>query len=233
MPLKSFFYLLILCLSIPLIKPPHISAAERQPQFLDIYPMTADPRTDRFVEYFSSSTLENGRIWVDKTVNNETITFYDIHGEELQTIMSRPDDFLVTLSALSQSYSIETVTEPTDAVFVLDVSASMDVYRLGGDSRAAVMVRALNSAIHSLMQANPANRVAVVAYGGSTGSMRTNISKVYTPLILGHYAISGDQYFSITGNNIRVSAEINPLFTPDRSVPVAGSTPTQRGIYEG
>jgi uncharacterized protein YegL len=203
--------------------------------YTDIYPMAADPDTSRFAEQFSPSTLENGRLWTDKSVSVEHITYYDIQGHPLTTIHSDKDEFLVSLSALSQSYSIETIIEPTDAVFVLDVSASMYVYQLGGVPRSVVMIGALNDAVHMLMDANPENRVAVVAYGGSAQG-GGNVTRSNELLTLGHYDLNkGDDYFSInmSGTQITVSSQIANAYVPSRTVDVDGGTPTQRGIYEG
>jgi hypothetical protein len=209
---------------------PTAYAAERV-QYDDIYEMTADPSTSRFAEYFTPATLDNGRLWADKSVSANSETFYNIDGKPLLTVDSEKDEFLVTMSTLSQSYTIETVVEPTDAVFIIDVSASMDIYKLGNVSRATVMVGALNDAIHTIMDANPNNRVAVVAYGGYA-SKSTNYTRTYQILKLDHYDITGD-YFSISGNRITVNKNIGDEFVTSREISVEGGTPTQRGIYAG
>ncbi|MCL2461927.1 MAG: hypothetical protein FWF44_04615, partial [Defluviitaleaceae bacterium] len=234
---KHFFIRLIslLMISVLLLPVPTAAAAEAAPDgrafFRSVSNMLSDPDTSRLTDHLHASTIENGRIWTDKTVNTDTITFYDAEGNPVNTINSAPDEFLVTLSALSQSYSIETVVEPTDTVFILDVSASMDVYQLGGVSRATVMVQALNDAIHTVMDANPENRVAVVAYGGYA-SGGVNMSRSQRILRLGHYDVAGD-YLSITGNRITVNPAIPAGMVGVSPVIVEGGTPTQRGIYEG
>ena len=127
-----FMISVLLIASAPLYT---IAALEPFVDYHDFYSMVSDPPTSRFANYFSSSTIDDGRIWVDKTVSTDTITFYDHIGNPTYTIDSKPDEFLITLSALSQSYYIDTVEEPTDTVFILDISGSMHIYQLGSDTR--------------------------------------------------------------------------------------------------
>lgn len=82
-------------------------------------------------------------------------------------------DFLVTYSALATS-TIEVGQTPTDTVFILDLSASMTwgYSKSGqsvsqGESRLQAMVNAMNSAIDTLVKANPQNRIAIVTFNGS------------------------------------------------------------------
>lgn len=83
-------------------------------------------------------------------------------------------DFLIAYSALATSQEVEG-QQPVDVVFVLDFSASMTwgvdsttVSRSdGSDSRIQYMVEALNSAIQTLAEANPNNRVAIVTFNRS------------------------------------------------------------------
>ena len=224
---------IILILFIQVIPLHTFAAPEQYVNYHEFYSMISDPPTSRFSDYFSPSTIDNGRIWVDKTVTTGSKTFYDPYGHPISTITSKPDEFLVTLSALSQSYSIDTVVEPTDTVFVIDVSASMYVYQMGGASRASVMVNALNNAIHTIMDANPNNRIAVVAYGGYA-SNGTNMSRSRQILKLGHYDITGN-YLNISSNSrtITVNSSIPTGMIVNGSVSVDGATPTQRGIYDG
>lgn len=230
-PMKLAGLITALILLIPAALSPAFAAPFPHEDYRDIYGMVSDPDTSRFANYFAPSTIENGHIWVDKTVNTDSVTFYDHEGWPIHTINSKPEDFLVTLSALSQSYSIETIVEPSDTVFILDVSASMYVYQLGGVSRAAVMVEALNDAIHTIMNANPHNRVAVVAYGGYA-SGAVNMSRSQQILKLGHYSVTGN-LLSISANRITVSSLVPSDMVAASSVAVDGATPTQRGIYEG
>ena len=198
--------------------------------YMNVYPMIADPTTHRVRDNFESSTLENGRLWVDKSVSVDNMSLSTQLGKETDIVNSNADDFLITLSALSQSYSTDEIMTPTDVVFIIDVSSSMDVYQLGSVSRATVMIGALNTAIKAIMEQSPENRIAVVAYGGTM--IYPLQTKTYQLISLGHYDITED-YLSISGNQITVSSQIPNPFVGNRTITVEGATPTQRGIYEG
>ncbi|MCL1802563.1 MAG: VWA domain-containing protein [Eubacteriaceae bacterium] len=193
--------------------------------------MLSDHHTSRFSDYFEPSSIDNGHIWVDKTVNTGDIIFYDHQGDPIHTVHANMDEFLITLSALSQSYTVDVVDVPTDTVFVLDVSSSMYIYKMGAETRAQVMVKALNKAIHTILDADQNNRIAVVAYGGYASGL-TNMSRAEQILKLGHYNIAGD-FFSIIGSSITVSPSIPAEMVVSKTVAVNGATPTQRGIYAG
>ncbi|MCL2818404.1 MAG: Cna B-type domain-containing protein, partial [Actinomycetia bacterium] len=133
------------------------------------------------------------------------------------------------------SFTIDAFSDPTDAVFIIDISGSMYMYTLpNGQTRIAATIDGLNMAIKLLMDANPDNRVAVVAFGG-TAAPPTMIS-------LGHYDLTGSNtaYFSVTGSGSSTTLVVNSanftsadgaVVTP--SVVVGGGTPTQRGMYAG
>ncbi|MCL2013940.1 MAG: hypothetical protein FWG69_03015 [Oscillospiraceae bacterium] len=199
--------------------------------FSDVFDMRSDPDTAN--AEFDPSTLENGRLWTDKTVSEDKFILYDTAGKPIDGIDAQPDEFLITLSALSQSFSVDTFVEPTDTVFVLDVSASMYINKLdNGKSRIEMLVEALNDAIVTMMDGNPNNRFAVVAYGGDSGN-----SRIYPILKLGHHVVSDGKYFSMrSAAYVQVSSQIpdSSLIDPsNRAVRVNGGTPTQRGIYAG
>lgn len=142
---------------------------------------TADTDTrDRYRDTLGSdnSTRYAGRIWTDKTVSSEDITFSgDASSEEIR--VERGDaDFLITYSALATSQSV--VTEQlVDVAFILDVSASMcwgtDSETVsdptGADSRINAMVESLNSAIDMLVQSNENNRIAIAVFNGSSETL--------------------------------------------------------------
>ena len=201
--------------------------------YADAFEKIADPATDNAVDYFPPSTLEDGRLWTDKTVSAGKAVIYDAAGKPADVVEASADEFLITLSALSQSYSTDTLVEPSDTVFILDVSASMYINKLdNGMSRVEAMVGALNEAIATLMEGNPHNRIAVVAFGGNSGN-----SRICPILKLGRYNVKDGQYFSMkSAAYIQVSTQIpnSSLFDiNNRSVRVYGGTPTQRGIYAG
>ena len=173
--------------------------------------------------------IDDGRIWTDKTV----------------TLGSELDEFDITLSALGQSFNIETdVPVPSDTVIIIDVSASMRTNNVGtgpsARSRIAVLVDALNVSIRTLLDAHPENRIAVIAYGGTTTGSGVNVrqlSRIQHVLELGRPDVAGNIFTMQGTNQVRVNAGVSAsLLHPDtanRLISVDGATPTQRGIYAG
>lgn len=90
----------------------------------------SDPDTFNAWEYtqgYKNSTT--GRIWADKTVEENEITFSgDLEKQDpIAVPKDKGADFLVALSALSSYASTTTTdTQPLDIVMVLDASGSMD-----------------------------------------------------------------------------------------------------------
>ena len=90
-----------------------------------------DPDTFNSWEKIQGSrSITQGRIWADKTVSNNEITFSPNSplGKKGETV-SKTDgsDFLVALSALSSTSSLtKPEPQPIDIVLVLDASGSMD-----------------------------------------------------------------------------------------------------------
>ena len=84
----------------------------------------ADTRNDYLVSLGDDdSTLLDGRIWTDKSVDTSNIEFV---GDAGTVTVENDSDFLVTYSALATSTQIiSETTAPVDVVFVLDFSASM------------------------------------------------------------------------------------------------------------
>ena len=218
--------------------------------YADAFIKTSDPDTsnpaigsDNPIGVFGSSTLENGRLWADKSVSADEAVIYDTAGNPIGApIKADPDQFLINLSVLSEGYSIGSVAPPIDAVFIIDLSGSM-TYEIGsateadpGNTRVDAVTDALNFAIDALMEANPDNRVAVVAYGGLSGRK----PRTYPLLNLGRYAApSGEACFYVSGSGKTNDAafNVNPAITGPAAInagaPVSGGTPTQRGIYAG
>jgi len=218
--------------------------------YADAFIKTSDPDTSNPAAgsgnpagVFSSSTLENGRLWADKSVGADEAVIYNTAGNPVGSpIKADPDQFLINLSVLSEGYSLDSVAPPIDAVFIIDLSGSMtyevgsDVEAIPGDMRVDAVTSALNQAIDTLMAANPNNRVAVVAYGGLPG----RLPRAYPLLDLGRYSVpAGETYFYVSGSGIagnaafNVNTNINGPVAITASAPVSGGTPTQRGIYAG
>ena len=86
----------------------------------------SDPDTFNAWEYtqgYNNSTT--GRIWADKTVEENKITFSGDLAGKPDIAVPQGADFLVALSALSSYASTTTTdTQPLDIVMVLDASGS-------------------------------------------------------------------------------------------------------------
>ena len=110
------------------------------------------------------TTKDIGRIWTDKSVSTEDITLpgTPVDGLDANTVKKDADaDFLVALSGLGSAATIvDTSTVPIDTVLILDMSPKMG----DPDTKAQAMLTATESAIRTLMAANPNNRVAVIGY---------------------------------------------------------------------
>jgi len=179
----------------------------------------SDPNTSDQMGFIDVPRVHDGRIWTDKSVD----------------VGLGSDDFTVTFSALSQSFPItEGFSIPADTVFVIDVSGSMTTRdQAGGPTRIAILIEALNEAICILQDANPDNRIAVVAYGGRS----QGFGRVENVLSLGRYTAESGEFFSVSGTTVSVNAV--PAAGDSggsalvASLQVAGSTPTQWGIHYG
>ena len=116
----------------------------------------------------NSSTRYDGRVWTDKTVSTEDVSF-----DGIDETIQNDSDFLVTYSALATSTQVSGESQvPVDVVFVIDNSNSMDSAVEEGswwgpdpDSRLEATVDAVNASIAQIMESNPESRVAVVLYG--------------------------------------------------------------------
>jgi len=172
-----------------------------------------DPDTSANMGWLDIPRIQDGRIWTDKSINLGTAD----------------DEFNITLSALSQSFPVTSgYAIPADTVFVIDVSGSMSSNAdINGRTRIAVLVDALNQAIGILLDANPNNRISVVAFG----------TNVQTILSLGRYTPRNGTFFHMSGTStVMIDAVAVPgsgATAPAASFPVGGSTPTQWGIYAG
>ncbi len=131
---------------------------------------------DNWEDLFPSNSTKNaGGVWTDKSVvSGADDTLDAIRGQKADA-----GEFLVGLSAVGSALDLhEGSSTPTDTVFVLDSSSSMD-----GSPRTELNT-AVNAAIDKLMSLNPLNRVAVVYYSGSATTL----------LELGHYTQTSSSY---------------------------------------
>lgn len=178
------------------------------------------------------STKDIGRIWTDKTVSTEDIGLSGDIGQDV-TVSKEPDaDFLVGLSALGSAATIvDKASVPVDTVFILDMSPKMG----DPDAKAEAMLTATESAIRTLMAANPNNRVAVIGY--------SDYASVLLPL--DHYQ-NGAQadYFNYDPNTIGTGGKVTAYGINSSTNPVENTFDidrqssgtdkyTQSGIYLG
>ena len=134
-------------------------------------------------------SITQGRIWADKTVSNNEITFSPNSplGESGKTV-SKTDgsDFLVALSALSSTSSLtKPEPQPIDIVLVLDTSGSM-AYDFDGypawydeDSRITALKSAVNdfidnAATQNSQIADPSKKIniALVRFAGNSSILQ-------------------------------------------------------------
>ena len=118
----------------------------------------SDPNTlnawERTQAYNNATT---GRIWADKTVEEDEITFSgELKDQPAIKVSNIKDaDFLVALSALSSYASTTTTnTQALDIVMVLDASGSMKDTMSGGTKRIDALKNAVNTFIDSAAAQN-------------------------------------------------------------------------------
>lgn len=183
----------------------------------------------------NSSTRNDGRVWVDKSVSAEESI--DFSGTGRTITVNNDSDFLVTYSALATSTRvIDEERLPVDVVFVIDLSGSMS----NGDSimdndqkRIENLVVSLNESINTLMALNDNTRIGVVGYSNTAVRI----------LPLDHYEkVNGNDIFTCSRREDRDNgeyAEISWNATNGQNTRVSGSqnvlggTNVQMGIYEG
>ena len=148
-----------------------------------------DPATNSPTDYVdilgaADSTRYDGRVWVDKTVSDKSITFTKENEDEAFNVEKSDDeDFLVTYSALANTSGLQIVPEDkvSDTIFVLDFSMTMNGNMNGNNpeegengydaealshTRIYSMLKAMDETIYNLKQANDQNRVGIVTFYG-------------------------------------------------------------------
>ena len=123
----------------------------------------------------ATSTQNAGRMWVDHTVSTANSLTFDGVGSE-QITREAGEDFLVTYSALSSTSEVSILpdTTPSDTIFVLDFSMTMNRNMNGeyvtdnefSTTRTKAMLDAMDETITTLKQANEDNRVGIVTFCG-------------------------------------------------------------------
>lgn len=197
-----------------------------------------DDTTQKYTLGNEDSTQYNGRVWVDKSVSAaNSVQFGSIE-------VSNSSDFLVTYSALATS-TITVGQTPTDTVFILDLSASMTWgYSESGrsvqqnQSRLEAMVNSLNSAIDTLVNANPENRIAIVTFNGTCTPDQALMSELITGREI-LKSVNDKKYLEIQNYDQNIedgidnaSADVHCNITGN-TASTSGGTNIQAGLFRG
>ncbi len=188
----------------------------------------------------NASTEYAGRIWTDKSVYSNDVTFATYGGGQSTIKLNEGkngEDFLIAYSALATSESVSGSTQaPVDVVFIIDTSGSMTDAMSSTDSTRRIVntVNALNDAIEEIMGLNDYTRVGVVAFADESEELLP-LGR-YEKGTRGNGANAVTDFFSLSNNNgtLYVHAKregTNQTVTDERSV--TGGTNIQRGIYAG
>ncbi len=184
-------------------------------------------------------TTENaGGIWTDKSVFVPGDVPADWTSAGVR-IADKDDNFLVALSAVASNKEITGYsTIPTDTVFVLDLSSSMQTNDDRGQSAIDELVVATNKAITDLLALNKNNRVGVVLYAGNT-SKEFNDNQGITTVVMPidrYTTTQSGKYLEAYSNNLSIrvfnGVRNSDNRTPSGSLESARGTFTQDGIYE-
>ncbi len=123
------------------------------------------------------NTAVSGRIWADKTVATDAITFQNGPLIGQSVAKTQNSDFMIALSTMSSVVSsTTTTTDQLEVVMVLDTSLSMGNNRMSdGTTRMNALKNAVNSVLGSIAEQNqkitdPTKQiqVALVKYAGET-----------------------------------------------------------------
>lgn len=200
-----------------------------------------------------NSTRYNGRLWTDKTVSTDSITFTgkDENNTDVSYDYSvdpnSSDQLLVTYSMLGTSTEITKETaSPVDVMFVLDFSSSMNWgvqseevdgrtdEEAEANSRLKAMVDAMNSTIDTLARSNSNNRIGIVVFNNSASTL----------LPLGNVTPKDDKnYLEISSFTLKAKEEnkkqeadstVKENITSNGTSLATGSgTNVQAGLFEG
>ncbi len=218
-------------------------------------PVTSGKVVDRatvntWQEIFTDdSTANAGGVWTDKSVFADVQSYLNStseNDEEIYTPTAVGDNsFLVALSAIASNKSVKGYsTKPTDTVFVLDMSSSMEGSNYNYIDDLAI---ATNNAVKDLLALNKNNRVAVVLYSGAAGQNNgsTLPTRVLMPLDRYTTTDSGGNFIEyktvdreeavgvVSGVTNSKGQGRNQFSLPDEQTRWSSGTFTQDGIYVG
>ncbi len=176
----------------------------------------------------ATSTQNAGRMWVDHTVSTADSLAFD-GGESEPITREEDEDFLVTYSALSSTSEVSILpdTTPSDTIFVLDFSMTMN-RNMNGDyvtdkefstTRTKAMLDAMDETITTLKQANEDNRVGIVTFCGLSDVLLPltrlgNITAVDKDEANAEIPVTGYQ-----GNKPVIYTTGNRFFSVSKSIP--------------
>lgn len=205
----------------------------------------------------SNTSLESGKVWVDKSVYSYDETHGNVYFDEGFPFINDGrgfeanynDDFLNVFSTLASSQVVNEKI-PIDLIFILDTSSSMGNEKKEDkdhtDSRIQKTVDAINRAIEILMESNDENRIGLTVFG--------SLSMEIAPLDRYHKNDETKNYITVNGysgtDNKTYNLNFNMLNSNDEPLPKAkvtnkskseaGSVPTtssgtniQSGIWTG
>ncbi|MBE6903448.1 MAG: VWA domain-containing protein [Ruminococcaceae bacterium] len=188
----------------------------------------------------NASTEYAGRVWTDRSVYTDDVTFDTFGGGQETITLNAGDnlgeDFLVAYSALATSMSVSGQSHsPVDVVLILDISGSMSNQSSNMDnnkSRIYNAVQAANTAIDSLMEMNPYNRVAVVAFSSTAQTLLPLDRYTKTASNVSYFTLSGE-----TGSSNNATLYTRAIGTAsgtiEKNTSVSGGTNIQMGLYQG
>ncbi len=197
------------------------------------------------------STQYAGRIWTDKSVYTDDVSFelFAEEGEEhpiANIELEKGEDFIVAYSALATAQAVSGQTQaPVDVVFVVDISGSMDDSMRAADgsnsTRIAETVKALNKSVDSLMNMNKNTRVGIVVFSSTAtailplGHYEKGSRTTYGSTVTDYFSLSGTtlhmHVIPVTGYEADGDAITGRQMTGSYSV--TGGTNIQKGIHAG
>ena len=191
----------------------------------------------------ATSTQNAGRMWVDHTVSTANSLTFDDGGESETITREEGEDFLVTYSALSSTSEVSILpdTTPSDTIFVLDFSMTMNRNMNGdyvtdngfGTTRTKAMLDAMDETITTLKQANEDNRVGIVTFCGLSDVLLPltslgNITAVDKDKANAEIPVTGYQ-----GNKPVIYTTENRFFSVSESIPGGNNRNWVRCNIEG
>lgn len=188
-------------------------------------------RQNDYADSGFGTPASDGRVWANKVLTTDEAT----------------GNVQIQLTALGQQYSSSVsrftpgVSNAVDAVLILDVTRSM-LYGMSASStsyptsktatRAYNMIEAVNNMVREVMNANPLNRIAIVAF--ATDNNYANRSQVlvplgsYTQFASGTKSILTMSAYSSRDGSGTIKENVN-----NKTMSIVGGTNGQEGIALG